>query len=259
MSNKKNSEIPSSVLEHPTLPEGFTFLEEGIHKSRMIILVAHCEVDYDGRARSYLPSGERIIMLKPDGSLLIHTSKKYTPVNWQPPGCQFAVDLAENMITLTSKRRQPLETVRILISSIAFISRFTLHDDEVISVYGSESDMVDMVETNPDLIEQGFKIYKRERSVDTGEIDILGVDTENNLVVVEAKRRRASHASVHQLQRYVESMRRKKPDQTVRGILLAPAITEQARQILHQYGFEFKRLIPNVSRDFDEDKQTKLL
>jgi RecB family endonuclease NucS len=118
--------------------------------------------------------------------------------------------------------------------------------------------MVNMVQANPELIEEGFKIYKRERSVDTGEIDILGVDSKNNLVVIEAKRRRASHASVHQLQRYVESVRKKKPNQKVRGILLAPAITEQARQNLHKYGFEFKRLIPNISRDFDEDKQMKL-
>ncbi|MHA2406905.1 MAG: endonuclease NucS [Candidatus Ranarchaeia archaeon] len=258
MVDKNNNELPSIVLEHPSLLQGFEFLEEGILHSKMIILVAHCEIDYDGRARSFLPFGERVLMIKPDGSLLIHTSKKYTPVNWQPPGCTFSVDFTENIITLTSKRRHPLETVRISINNISFISKFILHDDEVISVYGSEADMVDMVQANPELIEKGFKIYKRERTIDTGEIDILGVDTQNNLVVIEAKRRQASHASVHQLQRYVESMKKKKPDQVIRGILLAPAITEQARKILHKYGLEFKRLIPNISRDFDEDKQTKL-
>ncbi len=259
MSTKRSSNLPHRVIEKPSKSEAYAFLDEGIRSSCMVILVAPCKVDYDGRARSHLPLGERLIILKPDGSLLIHTSRKYTPVNWQPPGCRFRVDLVNDQLTITSKRHHPLETVRIFLAEVTFLAKFALQDDEQISVFGSEADIVDLLQNNPELIEDGFKVYSRERTTETGDIDILGTDKDNNLVVVEVKRRRASHASVHQLKRYVDTLERKKPGQLIRGILLAPAITDKARQILIKFGLEYHRLVPNVSRDFDVDKQTKLV
>ena len=73
------------ILEKPDSENAYDLVEEAMRKRATIIIFACCKVEYEGRALSQLNWGERIILIKPDGSFLIHQDKKVEPVNWQPP------------------------------------------------------------------------------------------------------------------------------------------------------------------------------
>ena len=77
----------------PTPTEAVEMLEPALTTGAMVTIVGHCEVEYEGRASSYLALGDRLVILKPDGTLLVHTDSKRKPVNWQPPGCTHRVAL----------------------------------------------------------------------------------------------------------------------------------------------------------------------
>ena len=52
----------------------------------MRLLVARCEVSYTGRLTAFLPEAVRLLMLKSDGSVLVHAdSGGYKPLNWMTP------------------------------------------------------------------------------------------------------------------------------------------------------------------------------
>jgi len=74
------------ILERPSLDEAYEAVKNGIAQRRMLLIVGSCTVDYVGRASSKLSQGERLLIIKPDGSTLIHRPRDYAPVNWQPPG-----------------------------------------------------------------------------------------------------------------------------------------------------------------------------
>ena len=66
----------------PSPAEAVVVLESAIAMGGMVTIVGECEVEYDGRASSYLPPGDRLVILKPDGTLLVHTDSQHEPVNW---------------------------------------------------------------------------------------------------------------------------------------------------------------------------------
>ncbi|MDR9382406.1 MAG: endonuclease NucS, partial [Natronomonas sp.] len=84
-----------------------------------------------------------------------------------------------------------------------------------------------------------------ERDTPAGAVDIYGEDDEGRTVVVELKRRRVGPDAVGQLHRYVEALERNlHTDAELRGILVAPSVTERAKAILTEEGFEFVPLTP---------------
>ena len=52
----------------------------------MRLIVATCEVVYSGRLNAYLPPSKRLLILKADGSVLIHADAGgFKPLNWMTP------------------------------------------------------------------------------------------------------------------------------------------------------------------------------
>ena len=52
----------------------------------MRLIVARCEVTYSGRLSAFLPESTRLLMLKDDGSVLVHADAGgYKPLNWMTP------------------------------------------------------------------------------------------------------------------------------------------------------------------------------
>ena len=95
----------------PSPTEAVEVLESALAAGAMITIVGQCEVEYDGRASSYLPPGDRLVILKPDGTLLVHTDSQHEPVNWQPPGCTHRVSLEDDHLHVQSLRSSPAEQV----------------------------------------------------------------------------------------------------------------------------------------------------
>ena len=84
-----SNQTPIIFYEKPTVDDATKMVKKAIASRKMLILVGSCRVNYKGRASSKLESGERVLIIKEDGSILVHRSKGYEPINWQPPGCFF--------------------------------------------------------------------------------------------------------------------------------------------------------------------------
>ncbi|WP_175060085.1 endonuclease NucS [Thermococcus sp. 2319x1] len=227
---------------NPTYEEMVDIFNRALSKEAIINIFAHCRVFYDGRAKSELGPGDRVILIKPDGSFLIHQKEKREPVNWQPPGSSVGLEVKEGRIFLRSIRRKPREILEVELLHVYLISYFQAEDYEELALTGSEAEMADLIFENPSVIEDGFKPLFKEKPIKHGIVDVLGVDKEGNIVVLELKRRRADLHAVSQLKRYVEAM--KEEHEKVRGILVAPSLTSGAKKLLEKEGLEFRRLTP---------------
>ncbi len=251
---------------HPAVPEPQLLVQPTPSQARelaaetldacMVQIVGACTIDYQGRAQSTLASGERLVFVKPDGTLLVHTDEGVKPVNWQPPGTTTAVavknlDEDEDLLVLTVERSNPDEIVTLAFEDIHFLAAFDLEDWEELQLLGTEADIAELLRLHPDLIEEGFTPYEMELDRRRGPMDIYGHDVHGTRTVVEVKRRTAGIEEATQLARYVERERAKHDE--VRGLLAAPGVSQKARRYLEDKQLEFceldlDELLPMVPR-----------
>jgi RecB family endonuclease NucS len=249
---------PLTVLVSPSISEAETKVREAVSQRKTVIVVGNCWVDYRGRASSKLEPGERILMIKEDGSLLVHRSVGYEPVNWQPPGCVFYVHAEDGVLRIRGVRRKPAESVRVFFDRIHLVSALSLVDSGGFSLYASERDMQRAVLLEPSLVEEGFKPTSYEKKVKPGFVDVYGVDKDGNLVVVEIKRKTASSEAVLQLARYVDAIKAK-AHRDVRGILVAPDIAKGVQRLLTTLGLDFRCLDPKKCAEILSRSETRKL
>ncbi len=232
------------VIENPEISEITEIINNGFKNKAVLIITACCRVSYEGRAKSTLESGDRVIIIKPDGSFLIHKGEKRNPVNWQPPGCKVRYKVENDQLIIKSLRSNPKEILEVEISKTHVIMYFILQDDNELNLTGSEEEMSNYIfYENPEIIEEGFQPIAQEKPISNGIIDIMGKDKNGNLVVLELKRGRATLDAVSQLKRYVDTL--KVETKYLRGILVAPSITKSAFTLLKENGMEFRELHPN--------------
>ncbi|MEF8853767.1 MAG: endonuclease NucS [Haloarculaceae archaeon] len=240
------------TLTRPSHAAARDLVVRGIDEGAVVTVVGSCTVDYDGRASSTLGSGERHLMIKPDGSALVHTDEGQQPVNWQPPDCEHEAYLPdedenanETHLVVESHRETPDEHLVVRFESVLHAGVFDLTDERDLSLAGTEEDLRERVLDDPDLVEAGFSPLATERQTPAGAVDVYGEDDEGRTVVVELKRRRVGPDAVGQLGRYVAALERDLHAGTaVRGILVAPSVTDRARRMLAERGLEFVALDP---------------
>lgn len=224
-----------------------TTVEEAIDQSDIVTIFGRCRVEYDGRAASTLGPGDRLVVLKPDGTVLVHTDEGQQPVNWQPPGCTQHVDVEDGGVVVTSTRSTPAETLSVAFERVRHVGTFDATDPEELALSGTEADLKERILEHPELIEAGFEPRATERETQAGAVDIYGNDSEGNGVVLELKRRRAGPDAVSQLNRYVDALERELHAGTaVRGILVAPSATDRARKLLAERDLEFVSVEPTA-------------
>jgi RecB family endonuclease NucS len=267
------SEEPTAVetLTHPSHAVARDLVARGIDAGAVVAVVGSCTVDYEGRASSTLGSGERHLMLKPDGSALVHTDEGQQPVNWQPPDCEHEVRLSggtgsdgegesgdgpsdagtgERRLVVESHRETPEEHLVVRFESVLHAGAFDLTDERDLSLLGTEEDLRERVLDDPDLVEEGFAPLATERQTPAGAVDVYGEDRDGRTVVVELKRRRVGPDAVGQLGRYVDALERElHAGAEVRGVLVAPSVTDRARRLLAERGLEFVALEPPTGDD----------
>lgn len=233
-----------SVKINPTLPEAAETLEKAFRARSLTIIVGNCRVDYEGRASSTLEWGERIAMVKEDGSVLVHRPTGYEPVNWQPPKCMMSLRLDDDALVVNASRPQPKETVSIEFKTITLVATGKLADSGEFALHVTEEQMKQAILTAPDLVEVGLKPLQQEKSLgEAGFTDIFAEDKQGNLVVVEIKRVPASKEAVMQLQRYLDTLR-KRISRPIRGLVVAPELRKNAQPSLNTLKLEFVRLAP---------------
>lgn len=249
---------PVEALENPSLIDAERLVKDALAGRRALVLVGNCWVDYHGRASSRLEVGERIVMIKSDGSVLVHRSSGYEPVNWQPHGCVFSTRVANGVLEIRTVRRQPREAVHIHFDRVYLVAALSLVDAGEFSLYASEEDMQRAVLAMPGLIEDGFKPISYEKHVEPGFVDVYGNDKEGRFVVVEIKRKTAGKGAVLQLARYVEAIRAM-VNREVRGVLAAPNIAKEVQRLLASLGLDYKALDPKKCAEILQRTKTKKL
>ncbi len=234
-----------SVLTQPTLADASTLIEKAFAQRRTLIVVGACRVHYVGRASSNLESGERVLIIKSDGSLLVHRPVGYEPVNWQPAGSVFHVQIKDDELEIHGIRQKPRESVRVTFNNIYMASSLNLSDSGDFLLHASEDDMHRAILLKPELLEDGFKPISWEKKVEPGFVDIYGEDKNGRLVIVEVKRKTASKEAALQLAKYIEPIKAK-VNREVRAVLVAPSLGKDVQRLLVTLGLEFKALDPKI-------------
>jgi RecB family endonuclease NucS len=246
------------VLVSPTAEEAEETAKEAVSQRKTLLVIGNCWVHYLGRARSKLEPGERILIIKEDGSLLVHRSVGYEPVNWQPPGCIFHVQAKDRNLEIRAVRQKPPESVKVFFDKIHMISALSLVDSGEFSLYASEDDMHKAILLKPSLLEEGFKPISYEKKVEPGFVDVYGIDKNGKLVVVEVKRRTAGKEAALQLAKYVDAIK-VKANREIRGILAAPNIAKDVQRLLATLGLEFRALDPKKCTEVLKKAETRKL
>jgi RecB family endonuclease NucS len=240
--------MDATVVSAPGVETARDAVRAGLDAGDVVSVFGRCRVVYDGRASSTLGAGDRLLLLKPDGTALVHTDEGHQPVNWQPPDCDHTATVADGELVVHSSRSTPDEELSVRFEAIEQVSRYAVTDESTLSVEGTEEDLRQRVLADPALVETGFEPRATERDTPAGAVDIYGVDSDGRTVVVELKRRRVGPDAVGQLGRYVDALRRDSHDgASIRGILVAPSVTDRARELLAEEGLEFVAVDPTPS------------
>ena len=142
----------------------------------------------------------------------------------------------------------------ITFTGLQMVAVLDLVDNGEFNLYASEKDMQEAILFKPNILETGFRPMAKEMAVDPGFIDIIGYDSGNTLTVVEIKRVKASVDAVEQLKKYMDVIDMD-ANREVRAILVAPEISDNAKELLDEYGYEFKTLSPKECSEILKQKK----
>ncbi|HEU4318730.1 MAG TPA: endonuclease NucS [Acidimicrobiia bacterium] len=199
----------------------------------MRLVIARCTVEYTGRLSAHLPEATRLIMIKADGTLAVHSDGNASkPLNWM---------IAPNIIEIHDDRWEVSngkgERLQIWISEIIEDVTHELGDDPGLVKDGVEAHLQELLAAAPGTLEEGLTLIRREYPTDIGPVDLLCADINGATVAVEIKRR-GEIDGVEQLARYLERLGNDPRIAPVRGILAAQSITPQAQVMARARGIE---------------------
>ncbi len=250
------------VSESPPLEEAYEAIKSRGSRGGTIILVGNCSVKYEGRASSTLEPGDRIVLIKADGSVQVHRPFELSPVNWQPSGSIIRTRIHRDLLILRAYNPREKESLEISFSKLQLLVVVDLKDTGSFYLHVSEEEMRSAILLQPSVLEEGFKPLAVERPIEPGFIDIMGLDGRGVLTVVEVKRREAGREAVLQLKRYVDSLRAE-TGREVRGMIAAPGLARGAQRMLAALGLDFKAISPQrcgeIIRRSKERKMTEFM
>jgi RecB family endonuclease NucS len=190
------------------------------------LIVARCQVRYTGRLNAVLPESTRLLMLKADGSVLVHADAGgYKPLNWMTP----PTVLEEDGDTLVVRKRAGKTEDRLEIRLLEVLSdvEHDMGEAAALEKDGIERDLQELLADRPETLAEGLRLVRREWPTDIGPVDLMCRDAVGSWVAVEIKRIGTIEA-VEQLCRYLERIRRDPALVDARGILAAQRFKPQA-------------------------------
>lgn len=223
------------------LEEAQRELSRAIEARKMIIIVGSCSISYSGRTGSELAEGERLIILKEDGCVLVHRRWNYQPVNWQPPGCVFQTRLEDGNLIIKAIRPSPLESLTITMSNVALLASFQLEDEAEFVLHTSEEVMQKAILVEPGIVETGLQIVDFEKKVAPGFVDVYAIDSGGNTVVIEIKKDAAGAPALKQILEYLKYIQAP-TGKRLRPIIVAPSLAKGVSAAMKKMGIEFRPL-----------------
>jgi RecB family endonuclease NucS len=211
----------------------------------MRVVIARCSVDYAGRLSAHLPLATRLLMLKGDGSILVHSdSGSYKPLNWMNPPCTISVrEPDEEQAALGVQevwrvsQAKTADILYVLIYEILHELEHHLGEDPGLIKDGVEAQLQEMLAEHLEVWDEKATLIRREYFTAIGPVDILAKDGSGQTVAIELKRR-GDIDGVEQLTRYLELLNRDPQLRPVRGIFAAQEIKPQARTLAEDRGIE---------------------
>ncbi|WP_309649547.1 endonuclease NucS [Nocardioides sp.] len=203
----------------------------------MRLVVARCQIDYAGRLTAHLPLATRVLMIKADGSVLVHSDGgSYKPLNWMSPPCTLREGTTEDgQVEWIVTNPKTDDTLRILLEEIISDSSHDLGVDPGLQKDGVEKHLQELLAEHPATLSEGLSLVRREFPTAIGPVDLMCRDAAGSSVAVEIKRR-GDIDGVEQLTRYLELLNRDPLLAPVRGIFAAQEIKPQARVLAMDRG-----------------------
>jgi RecB family endonuclease NucS len=222
------------------------------------LVIARCSVDYVGRLTAHLPEALRLLIVKADGSVLVHSDGgSYKPLNWMSPPCRLAEEPGKWTVTGKSG-----ESLVITLTEVVSDTSVDLGVDPGLVKDGVEAHLQELLAVQLGLLGEGWRLVRREYPTPIGPVDLMCRDSNGLSVAVEIKRRgeidgsnstegTASAGGVHvavevkrvagidaveQLTRYLELLNRDPLLRPVYGVLAAQSIRPQARTLAEDRG-----------------------
>ena len=209
----------------------------------MRLVIACCSVDYEGRLQAHLPLATRLLMVKADGSVLVHSdSLSYKPLNWMSPPCvllEAAPDEAEQQQGVVAvwlvRHTKTDDTLRVRIHEVLYDGTHALGVDPGLVKQGVESHLQASLAEQIEALGAGWSLVRREHMTAIGPVDILARDADRRHVAIEIKRR-GEIDGVEQLTRYLDLLNRDPLLAPVSGVFAAQEIKPQARTLAEVRG-----------------------
>ena len=212
------------------------------------LVIARCSVDYAGRLTARLPLATRLIMIKADGSVSIHSDTgSYKPLNWMSPPCRLTESSPAEWI-VTGKSG---ETLAIHVEEVISDSSVDLGVDPGLVKDGVEAHLQELLAAQLHVLGDGWRLVRREYPTAIGPVDIMCRTAEGVSVAIEIKRR-GEIDGVEQLTRYLELLNRDPLLAPVQGILAAQEIRPQARVLAEDRGIRCVTLDYESMRGTDD-------
>ncbi|MFE3029904.1 endonuclease NucS, partial [Nocardia tengchongensis] len=203
----------------------------------MRLVIARCQVDYVGRLTAHLPMARRLLMMKADGSVLVHSDGgSYKPLNWMSPPCwleERETDSETSQLWVVSNKAG--EELRITVEDIELDSKHELGVDPGLVKDGVEAHLQELLAEHIETLGPGYTLIRREYMTAIGPVDILCRDADGATVAVEIKRR-GEIDGVEQLTRYLELLNRDPLLAPVAGVFAAQQIKPQAKTLAADRG-----------------------
>ncbi|MGI8993116.1 MAG: endonuclease NucS [Nocardioidaceae bacterium] len=195
----------------------------------MRLVIARCQVDYAGRLTAHLPMATRLLIVKADGSVLVHSDGgSYKPLNWMSPPCTLVEGVGVDGRVEWVVEAKSGDTLRILIDDVLGDSAYDLGIDPGLQKDGVEKHLQALLADHPATLADGLSLVRREFPTAIGPVDLLCRDDVGATVAVEIKRR-GDIDGIEQLTRYLDLLNRDPLLAPVRGIFAAQEIKPQAR------------------------------
>src|SRR4051795_13272905 len=220
----------------------------------MRLVVARCEVRYSGRLTAVLPMALRLIMVKSDGSVLVHADTGgYKPQNWMTPPT--VIEESPERIVVRKRAGATEDRLDIAIDAVLSDVVHDMGEAAALEKDGVEADLQEALADAPGWCGEGLRLVRREWPTDIGPVDLMCRDGEDGWIAVEIKRVGTIDA-VEQLSRYLDRIRQDPAMDGCRGVLAAQSVKPQARTLAESRGIAWVEVDLAVLRGEREPELT---
>ena len=214
----------------------------------MRLVIARCSVNYVGRLTAHLPSALRLLIVKADGSVLVHSDGgSYKPLNWMSPPCKLTEQ--PGLWSVTNKAG---ETLAITITEVISDASVSLGVDPGLVKDGVEAHLQELLAARLEVLGDGWRLVRREYPTPIGPVDLMCRDDSGQSVAVEIKRR-GEIDGVEQLTRYLDLLNRDPLLAPVHGVFAAQEIRPQARTLAEDRGIRCVTLDYDAMRGIERE------